>query len=99
MGRYKEYLKRDINFGKKGEISREIAETLIKESGKTGFSNMVRKALIACYLNKKEFNHIKINKLLYERKELKSKIPKISKKLQITEKQLNKLGYKLKGLE
>lgn len=93
------YLRTSINFGKKGELSRELAEKLIKEVGKIGFSNVVRKALIACYLNKKEFRDVKINKLLYERKELKSQVPKISKQLQEKEKQLNKLGYKLKDLE
>ena len=93
------YLLKKINFGKKGEKSRELAEILLNKCGKTGFSKVVRNALVAFYSNDKEYSEFKTNMLLSKRKELKLKIPKISEELQINEKQLNKLGYKLKELE
>ena len=98
MARQK-YLLKKVSFGKKGDLAREIAESIIKKVGKTGFSKEVRNALIAYFSTNKEFNQVKIKQLLYERKELKKKIPEISKQLILNEKDLNKLGYKLDELE
>ena len=95
----KTYLLRQINFGKKGELSREITEALIKKIGKTGFSKLIRDLLTSEYSTKKEFKQAKINRIIERRKNLKNQIPLISKELLDLEKQLGKLGYKLKGLE
>lgn len=95
----KKYLLKKVNFGKKGDLSREIAEQVLKKSGKTGFSKVVREALVTHFSTRKEFNDAKICALLNERKKLKKKVPEISKQLQKNEKELNKLGYKLDELE
>ena len=91
----KKYLIKSINFGKKGELSREIIEVLEKRAGKIGLSKEIKRAIVFYFMDDKQFNEIKIKKLLHERKELSLQIPEISKELQYNEKKLNKLGYKL----
>jgi hypothetical protein len=81
----------------KGDIAYDIVEKL--ESKKCDFSKIMREALIFYFINKEEFKQAKIEGLLTKRKELKDKIPEISKELQTNEKLLNKLGYKLGYLD
>ncbi len=81
----------------KGDIAYNIVEELEKK--KIDFSELMRRLLISEFVNKKEFKQAKINRLLSQRKELKSQIPKISDELKIKEKQLKRLGYELKDLE
>ena len=91
----KRYLIKSINFGLKGDLSRNIIEQLEKRMGKTELSKEVRKAVITHFSNRKEFNNDKINQLLNERSELRKQIPEISKQLQKNADQLHKLGYEV----
>ncbi|HEY0089697.1 MAG TPA: hypothetical protein VGB37_12695 [Candidatus Lokiarchaeia archaeon] len=91
----KHYLIKAINFGKKGELAREIVEHLEKKVGKSKLSKHIRNSVIAYFSTNKEFNQMKINQLLNERKELQSQIPNISNMLLDNERKLNELGYKL----
>ena len=101
MGRKKQekYLNRNINFGRKGEISREIVEAIIKRKGNWGLSEEIRRALIFTFSNDKFFTQDKINKILERRKRNLQQVHELSKQLDKDEEELNKLGYKLKELE
>jgi hypothetical protein len=89
------YFVTSINFGKKGELSREIIEQLLKKVGKIGLSKEIRNAVVFYFSNNKNFNEAKINQLINQRKEIKARIPEISRQLEDNEKSLNKLGFKL----
>lgn len=93
----KRYLITTINFGKEGDMSRNIIERLLEKH--KDISKVVRQALIAYFSTAREFTDVKIQNLLNERKNLKQKIPDISEQLAKLEEQLNKLGYKLKDEE
>jgi len=89
------YFVTSINFGKKGDLSREIIEQLLKKVGKTGLSKEIRNAVVFYFSNNKDFNEAKIAQLINQRKDIKKQIPEISRQLLENEKSLNKLGFKL----
>lgn len=93
----KRYLIKTVNFGKPGDVSRNIIERLLEKN--IDISKITRKAIAAYFSTSKEFTHSKIQNLLEERSKLKEKIPEISNDLLKIEDKLNKLGHKLKNDE
>jgi len=91
----KKYLRTSINFGKRGELSREIVEKIIKKKGNVGLSEEIRKALVTHFSNKPEFKEAKINSLIEERKKLHKELKNLSEKLSNNGDDLEKLGYEV----
>lgn len=85
-----------VSFGKKGTLPRAIIDHLEKKLGKSGVSNAIRNAVVAYFSTNKEFKNIKISGLLEERKQIRKEMRKLQQRLDLTERELNKLGYDLK---
>lgn len=89
----KEILTKTINFGRKGDIGRQLVERIEKKYGNRALSNIVRKSLIACMSNKPEFKEAKKRALLEERKEIRKKLKEANDQMQKNADELEKLGY------
>jgi len=98
MGKNKRYFVKTISFGKEGNTSRIIAEKLINKVGPRKFSILIQDLLVSNYSRKKEFDFIKIEALITERKQLGNQIKEISKKLQENAENLEKKGVDINNL-
>ena len=82
---------------KKDDIVYQIIEEFEKK--KIDFSKLMRDLLLSEFSGNEEFRQIKIKRLLFDRKNIKEKIKKISKELIDNEEELNNLGYSLGEFE
>lgn len=92
MGKNKKYLTKTINLGEVGNPARILAEKYIEKFGKQEFSALCRRLILIFLSDKDEYKDWKKLALIFERKELQSQIPDISKKLCENADKLEKLG-------
>ena len=91
-GKRKKYLIKSVNFGKPGEISRELIEEYEKSFGSNKTSEMIRDLITKSLSANKEFDYFKIRNLKEERKKIFQDIKESQAKLKLNAEKLSMLG-------